>query len=58
MEVEIREKLPNCDLVFYPLSPTIALPTNTSLLPPEEERVTYEDEASIIEASQGNLRLL
>jgi hypothetical protein len=54
MEVEMREKLPHCDLVFYPLSPTIAVPTNTSLLPPEEDQIEYQDEASVLEASQDD----
>jgi hypothetical protein len=54
MEHEIRENLPHCDLVFYPLSPSIALPTNTSLLPPEEETIEYPDEESVIEATQGH----
>jgi hypothetical protein len=53
MEYEMRDNLPHCDLVLYPLSPTIALPTNTSLLPADEETIEYQDEASVIEASQG-----
>lgn len=56
MEMEIIEKLPHCDLVFYPLSPSIAVPAVTSMLPPDHETLDYgRNDESYLEAMQSNL---
>jgi hypothetical protein len=56
LEEEINENLSNCRFVFYPLSPTIATPTNISMLPPVEEEIDYRNEEELIEATteKGN----